>query len=48
MIYLLVLLKLTESDDNLCEQMIIDNILIGDEKNDMELSIHYLVSQILK
>lgn len=32
MIYLFAFLKLIECDDNLCEQIITDNILIGDKK----------------
>lgn len=39
---------LIECDDNLCEQMIVDNILIEYEKNDTVLGIHHLVSQIQK
>lgn len=47
MICLFMFLKLIKSD-NLCKQMIIDNILIVVQKNDNVLGIHYLVSQMLK
>lgn len=43
-----VLLKVLECDDNLCKQMMINNMLIEEEKNDTVLGIHYLVSEILK